>query len=320
MTDDNGAFSLPLQKTPEAEQVLVAGLRDYGTGVMRRFGEILVAAAPNPPAPVTLVLREKPLNISGLVVDASGTPLQGWNVNILEGTAVTRNQTPPVLVEGFGTGQRRLRQVTGADGAFVLADLLDREYRIRTYQRRTLLSVITKPIRAGTEDARIVIEDGLVHDVVRGLVLSLRGLPQPGAVVTLGLVTHRMDNGSSWATGNSTIADADGRFELHDVPRRYVHLDIGGETIIPTRFEFGPYANPGDLRITVPSRCHFQVTVTGGDLDGLRMEVHDAEGQPLTIYTFVAGGSSGSSSPRIDQGGKTRMSTGNAFRRSRGSG
>lgn len=302
LTDDNGAFSLPLRESLAADQVLVAGLRNYGTVAMSRFGEVIRAAAPNPPAPVTLVLRDQPQNISGQVVDATGSPQQGWIVSITEGTAVTRNMTPPVLVEGFGTGPRAARPVTGADGAFVLADLMDREYRIRAYQRRTLLSVITDPIPAGTQDARIVIEDGLTHEVVRGLVLSPRGLPQPAATVSLGLVTHRMENGMSWATGVSTTTDTGGRFELRDVPRRYVHLDIAGETIIPTRFELGPDVNPDDLRITAPSRCHFKVNVTGGDLEGLRMEIHDAGERPLSIYSFRAQGSSSSTSQGIDQG------------------
>jgi protocatechuate 3,4-dioxygenase beta subunit len=307
LTNDNGAFSLALPG-PEPGMVLVAGLKDYGTAVMSDFEMVLAATAPNPPAPITLVLREQPLNISGQVVDARGTPMAGWIVNIQQGTAVTRNMTPPVLVEGFGTGLRNLRQVTGNDGAFVLADLMDREYRIRIHQRRTLLTVITDPIPAGTEDARILIEDGLVHEVVRGLVLSHRGLPQPGVKVTLGLVTHRLDNsqGSSWQSGNSTIADADGRFQLHDVPRRYVHLDIAGETVIPTRFEFSPDSNASDLRITVPARRHLRVNVTGGDVERLYMEVHDAEGQGLSIYTFSAGGFSSTSSQRIDQG-QTRV-------------
>ncbi len=292
-TAADGTFELPLPRDPEPDQPLVAGLKDQGVAYLPDFGAAVLAAAPHPPPPVTLVLPGASLAIAGRVVDARGEPLEGWVVELTAGTPVSRHMTPPIVVEGFG-GPRLLRMPTGADGTFRMDGLLERSYPVRAYERESLRCLYLDPVPAGTTDLEIVVPDGGVHDLVAGVVVSRTGLPVEGAKVSVGLITSQGGGGVSWVGGASTVTDAEGRFELEGVPAAHVHLDVGGEAVVPHRELLDHDAPQDDLRLEVARRCHFRVSVAG-DTDGGVLEALDADGEGLMIYRFQANGWSGSS-------------------------
>lgn len=292
-TAADGSFALPLPVDPDADLPLVAGHAKEGVVHLPNFGSVLLAEAPQAPPPTTLVLPGESLSIAGRVVDARGDPLAGWIVSITEGTPATRNMTPPVLVEGFG--RPRLGGVpSGPEGTFALEGLLDRSYPMRAYERGTLRCVYLDPIPAGTTDLEIRVPDGGLHGRVAGAVVSRTGLPVAKASVTVGLITSQEGGGVSWISGASTATDEAGRFELLDVPAAHVHLDVGGQAVVPERFLLDHDAPVDDLRVEVARRCHFRATVTG-EREGLSIAAVDAAGEPLMIYRFQANGWSGSS-------------------------
>lgn len=104
------------------------------------------------------------------------------------------------------------------------------------------------------------------------------------------LVTRRTEVGSSWRTGRSeALTDEDGRFELADVPRPPVMLELRGEGILPADCELEG-ERVDDLEIEVTQRCHFRVDLGAGVPDGVVAALEDAAGERLTIFRFKAGG------------------------------
>jgi len=288
-TDGTGRFHLPLDDSPDPDLELAAGLEGYGTALIEGYGALQERSQPYAPAPVVLVLRESNLELAGKVVDARGAPLVGWQVQLAEGTPVTRRRMPPILAEELDG--RPVSCLSADDGSFVLHGLLDRDYELFAFDPATVVSVRAGPFAAGVRDARVEVPDGLAHPRVAGRLVSRRGRPVPGARVMASRTVHRTEWGSSWMSGTEVETDADGRFELTEVPRDgYLH--VGGEGVVPEDFPLEEGRDPEQLELEIGLRCHFQVTVEGSDLADLGIEVLDATGQALSIYTFSAQGSS----------------------------
>jgi hypothetical protein len=103
----------------------------------------------------------------------------------------------------------------------------------------------------------------------------------------LGLVTTRTaQGGKTWITGASAVTDAEGAFELRNVPREGVHLDVSGDTVIPANFEVGPNVDPFALRLSVALRCHFRVLPDRAPPAGTHIELRDEDGAQVPIYVF----------------------------------
>lgn len=298
--DEDGRFRLPLDPRPAADLQLAAGRQGYGTALVERYGELQVLAAPYAPAPVTLVLRDGASSIAGRVLNQDGEGVAGWLVKLQDGTSLTRNQTPPVLAEAILGGSGTVE--TAADGSFELGDLLERDYDLLAYDPQTLVALRLGPIAAGTRDVLFEIPEGVTYPRVGGRVVSRHGTPVERASVSVGLVLHRLEHGQSWISGGIVETDADGRFELLNVARSNVHLNVGGETIVPVQYDFDPVGDVEDLVIEVALRCHFRVDVTGEDLSDLGIQVVDAVGKSIQINTFTPTGSASSSYKHLVDG------------------
>ena len=300
MTDADGRFTLPLDYDPDPDLQLAAALEGYGTTLVEGYGELQTQSAPYAPALVTLVLRENSLALAGRVVDANGMGLSGWTVQLSVGTPLTRNRVPPILAEALDVDSTSAE--TSDTGHFALSGLLDRAYDLLAYNSDSLVALRVGPFAAGATDIVLEVADDLAHPRVSGRIVSRGGQPIAGASVSVGLVLHSMENGRSWIAGDIIQTGANGRFELTDVARAEVHLNIEGETIVPRHYEFEAGDNMDDLVIEVALRCHFRVEVEGSDLHGLRVEVQDAQGQRVMITTFQAGGSGSSGSKALIDG------------------
>lgn len=299
-TDRYGRFELDLDWDPVPDQPLAAGLEGYGTAIVERYGELQRQAAPYAPAAVTLVLHEEVGAITGRVVDARGDALAGWQVQPLRGTWLSQHQVPPILAEELAGAETRVE--TDANGRFELRGLLDRDYRLRVYDPESLVTVQAGPFAAGAEDVRIEVPDGLTHALVAGRVVSRKNEPVPNARVSIGLILHQRGGLIYWTSGTVVETDDDGRFELEGVPRTDVHLDVGGEDVIPARILVEEQDDLDELVIEVALRCHFRVEVVADDTSDLLIEVVDAAGEPLWISSFTATGSSSSTTKALTDG------------------
>src|SRR5262249_28760175 len=159
--------------------------------------------------------------------------------------------------------------------------LLDRDYELRAMDAKTLLRIEEKGVRAGRSDVELRLPADGLYPRVAGRVLSRKGQPIAGArVFPMCDAFQARLKGEIVSTSHDALegvtTDAEGRFELVNVPRSLVYLRIDGEELIP--LEYGRYVE-GDkrferttvkelpreriekLEIAVERRCHLQVTL-----------------------------------------------------------
>lgn len=313
--------------TPAAGAVVRLGDARAETGADGRFqlalpessaGDLLVAwktgflpaymAAPDlgggDPAPVVLLLGGTPLEIAGRVLGPGGEPAVGWHVQLADGTRVGADQIPILWAEspqgwaGVDADTGRQKLVTDADGGFRVGGLFPRDYRLELWDPETLAMHTSEPIAAGTQNARIELPADLWRERIGGRVTSRRGRPLAGVAVQLALVTARSQHGYVWESGTSVRTDAAGRFELEHVPARRAHLAVSGDDVIPEQRFFDDGFPEGPIEIEVALRCHFKIEGLDPGHDN-SLQMLDATGEPLTMYSFSAGGSWSSSRARL---------------------
>lgn len=298
-TGDDGRFALPIPESIDSDLPLVAGSKDYGPAVVEGFGATVNAHRPK--APPELILRLGPsLEIRGVLLDEAGEPATGWQLSLHDATEVSRNKFPPDLAEAVGTGESSVS--TSKDGSFRLRNLLPRDYTLLVRNRETLQSFYTAPIAAGDEAVVLrVPQDGL-HAFVRGVVVDHTGVPVEHAYVAVGLILHRSESGWSSTSRKGVTTDAEGRFELTDVPKEHVHFALGGDAIVPVQFDWTEEMDPLELVFEVERRCHFRVRVSGTERDDLNYTIVDEAGEELMITTYHAGGSGSSTRQHLAPG------------------
>jgi hypothetical protein len=286
---------------------------------------------------VVLTLGGPPLSIRGRVVDEHGRGLGGVRVWARDATLLADARSPETtegiaagcatmseLEERFRRGELRdpetaLRDTpttswpwvrTDADGCFLLHGLEDRVYTLRAMDDRTALLVDGAEAAAGSEGAVLVLRRDALFAKVQGQVVSRRGAPVSGVRIVVQTDPHRL--GRSTAHGRaaaSATTDAEGRFELRDVPKALAYLRLDGEEILP--LEYGRGAAGGllelsrgdveNLRIEVGVRMHVQVELE----DAARADelaVLDADGQAIMINVLSGRGRRETGSLRFAEG------------------
>jgi protocatechuate 3,4-dioxygenase beta subunit len=253
-------------------------------------------------APLFLKLELGPptLAIRGRVLDADDRPCAGWRVQLGNGTVLIEGRFPMLLAEHFGATERGEAHVrTDEEGRFELRGLSARDYELLAFDPKTLLSLRSEAVPAGTEDLVLRLAPDALRVRVSGRVLDRRGAPLAQARVGATLITQRTLSGFTWESGPQATTDEQGAFELPSFPRAGCELRVDGEDLIPQSFEVP--AEYDTLELRVARRCHFLL-----ELDpqralpaGLAFELHDERGEPLSIYTFQGGGWSSSSAHSV---------------------
>jgi len=183
-TSEDGIFALATGGWFEDETPLVAGHPDYGAAILPGAGRLVRDALPGEPAPVTIVLAETSQAIEGWVLDANGTPLRNWQVDLVDAEIIVPGLYPPITLENFQSGSERIQ--TNAIGRFRIEHLQDRPYTLRAYNPNTLVSAIVENVEAGRDDVVIRVPPDATIPRVRGVVVGGDGNPVEKAQVSVG--------------------------------------------------------------------------------------------------------------------------------------
>lgn len=268
-----------------------------------------VGNKPQWPAFVTMRLGENALEISGQVVDSSGGPLGGVSVFLSEAAILGGDRGGPIVLEnylaGAESGPSWRTTTSDAEGRFVIDGLLPQDYRVRAMDADTLLIAETELIAAGSVDVKIRLDTSRLHPRVAGRIVGRDGKPVAHASVGPMCDAFCMKHmGSTVGTSHGSLAgtttDAEGRFELKNVPDSLVYLRIDGEDLVPLEYGrvtglalLGGKAVSGlprdrieDLQITVGRRCHFQVELNDPEFAD-ELEVRDDAFKQVALSVFV---------------------------------
>jgi protocatechuate 3,4-dioxygenase beta subunit len=303
-TDARGAFKLQVPEWVRDTQPLVAIEAGSQAASVPDFGRGLNASKEEPP-PMRLVLGGAPLVIAGRIVDAQGKPQEDWVVGILHPTPVSVGRVPPITAESLTAGGSRKLE-TDKEGKFRIEGLLDREYELFAYDSKTLARIETGPIRAGTLDVELKLGPDAFAPKVTGYVVGRDGTPIAGAIVSLGQVIARDEGAQSWISGTSTTTDEKGGFEIVSVPRKFVHIDVGGDLVLPGSFPLEGLDLEQPLRLEVDRRCHFRVEGLPASDSARWIGAYDADGKELQVMAFQSGGWSSTSRQMVTTD-KTRV-------------
>lgn len=300
LVEHDGSFRILADGNAGRGLPLVAAQDGYGPAILDDIDDHVERSAPASPPPVTLRLGED-LAIEGVVLGADGEPARGWEVSLDDPTALRHGEIPVPQAEQLASGERSV--TTKRDGAFRLHGLLDREYRVRAYESKTLLRLMSDPVPAGTANLVLRVPADAFVDVVRGSVVDRDGLPVEGVNVSVGLILDRSDNGwTSTSRSDSTTTDEAGRFELRDVPNRHVDLQVSSDDVIPVRASIDDCDDPRAWTIEVARRCHVAIVAPDDVASGYRYSLQDEAGEDLMLTQFRAGSSSSTSAAGLEPG------------------
>lgn len=294
-TDADGRFGLE-QDWASPEAPLVAALPGFQPALLPDSGALMQQDFP--PPFVRLVLGGPALGIQGQILGADGKPCRGWQVSLRDGTVITPSQVPFDLAEDLARG-KKVATKSDKQGAFELEGLLARNYVVQAYDPDSMLMLRSDPIAAGTEDLVLRVPADAMLKRLAGVVVGRDGAPLAGVRVETRLITAESGGAQSYDNGAGATTDAGGRFELEQVPTRYVSMQVDGDGVIPDTFALERVWNGGEARLEVARRCHFRVELgaeTKADEDGSAdgISALDFEGNRLPLYLFQGGGWSAS--------------------------
>lgn len=235
-----------------------------------------------------LILTLKPLlSISGMVLGPSGAPAVGVGVIAHDATFIgTSNHAIEFRPSGVGLGIEPSIK-TDAEGRFVLPQLLQKSYRLRIWDPQFAFGFVTEPIEAGSKEAVIRIPPEAVRAVVRGQLVSRSGLPLPEVTIRLCLDSMNTQGHRSFSVKTVAKSDADGRFELRNVPRWESSLTFESQEVFQTHYRIPPEALAEELRIQLPLRCPMKIVALDGEnaTDYRHLELLDSEGKKRVFTT-----------------------------------
>lgn len=299
--DRDGRFELVRSAWTGDDVLLVALLEGWQPAI---WGEVGAAPKERPASigPLSLVLPGPSLSIAGRLERADGAPASGWSVRLLDPTVLDANQTPPPTAENLGqefSGWAR----TDERGRFELTGLAEREYRLRLWEPDTYVCLETGPVAAGTRDLRLRVPADAVLERLRGRVVARGGVPVSGARIDVQFITASTKTGFVSESVAGTESDAEGRFELGNLPRRHVNLVVGGEDLVWTTFpspEEGFDGSP--VVVEVERLVRLRLDFSGADPVPDTFSLLDADGMQLQIESRSAGGRTSSSSIPLLEG------------------
>jgi hypothetical protein len=307
--DASGAFELDLEQARnerlggaiDGDAALVAVLAGYAPCVVPGFGAGAERRAQSG-EPLELVLPGEAGAISGIVLEAGGAPAAGWRIKILDGTVVARGDFFPLSaedvaaepdaafllhVEDFAAASDAVRRMgyreTDARGRFLLGGLaLDRTYRLRAWNERTLQSVESGPLLAGTEGYVLQVPDVPPRDMVDGVVVGTAGLPLSDVRCRLSMVEHGTGGATWMTTGQEVRTGPDGRFAFHDVPHNELFVRFTGYGS-GTQLDLEPLREYRDVFVVLERSGAFRFEARDPAAGPDRVAVENAAGERLRM-------------------------------------
>jgi len=268
------------------------------------------------PAFVTLELGGPTLALAGQVVDEDGRALAGIRVWLADPTYLGLVEEVPTQVENVLAGSPSRAEIehaeakdpalrgrdtpsrfwtwvrTDSDGRFRLEGLLERGYRVKAMDTRSLAFVEEGPFTAGSENVRLVLPTRDLSEVT-GRVVARSGEPVAGVHVQVVRTTMAVAYGTARSThampGARTLTGEDGRFVLTGAPTHGVFLTFDGDSILPEFRDLEPGDDARSLEVIVTARCHFQVELEEPVGRADRIAVVDDEGQRLQLLMLRGG-------------------------------
>ena len=235
-----------------------------------RFAEPLAPDEVTWPDHVVLELGPPTLAIEGRVHDSVGAPAAGARVWLEDPTLLGFVERDPVQVETLQVDDRLpfwSFVETDARGAFRIAGLGDRPYRLRAIDPTTLAATTVGPVHAGDEGVRITLpgcEPGF-----GGVVRTTEGVPVANASVRYEAVTWKWKGHSTGVARDAVSTDVEGRFELPGACFDEDSLiSVGGAGIVDRFFQGAelPFEH-GRLQLVLEPRqvgvehAHFRVAL-----------------------------------------------------------
>jgi RNA polymerase sigma-70 factor (ECF subfamily) len=271
------------------------------------------------PAFLTVRLGGTPLSTRGRVVDPESKPVAGAEVS-----AIDEHPFGPIeeevghiawlrSIEGLLRGDRfEDKARADAEGKFEIGGLMPGSYRFAAFDGRTLRSVSSEPIAAGSRDVVLTLPRSDACKQVAGRVVSLTGKSVPGVLVFPGKPLEQWAFAMSKdlmnvhplppTFGRSATTDPDGRFHFDALATDGLCFQVSGRTIdIMFRWDPPSGAALDQLEIVVSMRCHLQVDLGGRAGEADAFFVLDGEGKKLTLNRWRGPtSSSGQNVPVVD--------------------
>ncbi len=288
-TDLYGRFNFEVKREiahMHDEEDLVAFAPGSAPAVMRNFGGRL-KSDPSSGQDLYLQLKGSTGSIRGRVLDPTGNPLSDIEIHLLGGLTLpsTGEDVEELLASPWGVRTR-----TNSKGQFEIQGLFSESYGLSALDRNTFLAASVHDIVPGTEDVVIILAPSTQIAILRGRVTDEVGIGVSGAQLSSKFVVKDRHG----RFGPSTISldlgrtDAEGYFELADVPTSAVTLQVNGPHVKVKDVDISKWAAKAEkdepLQVMVLVDLHFQLasdTVPGTS----HYSIVDREGNPLHFRT-----------------------------------
>ncbi|MCB9884320.1 MAG: carboxypeptidase regulatory-like domain-containing protein [Planctomycetes bacterium] len=317
-TDATGAFGFSRKGIGEND-ALIATLQGYEPAVIPYLAR---TPAFLDGSELEVVLPGPACGIDGWLVDSSGAPCQGWRLELFGGTDCGVISHPNLLVEDLAAGATvisptgnqqwdpptpignpNLRTI-GADGTFRIGGLRrGHEYVLRAWHVRSLQTVFSRPVPAGTSNYVFVAELAPSRDRVWGHTVDKFGAAIAGVRVRLTMREHQAGGWVSYQTGQQVSSAADGSFAFTDVPRQDLLLRFDGNGVEGLHRELRAADDGTDLRVQLACSCRFRYEDSSRGTKATTLRMLDRDERPLHIIRRLeAGRTLGSTSAAIEDG------------------
>ncbi|HTF89241.1 MAG TPA: carboxypeptidase-like regulatory domain-containing protein [Planctomycetota bacterium] len=212
-------------------------------------------------SPLVLRLESAALEISGIVLQADGTPAVGWEMQLLDGTEMSLGTLPVVLAEDLAAGRTAATPcVTGASGEFVLSGLSPRNYGVQATGKASSTIVRENAIAAGTRGLVMRAWGDASLGELRGMVMNRRGAPVPNVKLTLELCTFRNANAACWSAASTAQSGEDGSFRMTRVPQGEIRLRVSGNGLVSQLIDASEIDFRRECRLTIEQLAPVELT------------------------------------------------------------
>jgi hypothetical protein len=225
------------------------------------------------------------------VLGPDGVPVPGARVWLADPTWFGAVEGDVVATEGLAARDDRRFWAwveAGGDGSFTLDGLLPRAYRLRALDPHTLLAIESEPILAGTRGVELRLPENALFERVRGASSTrpVTGIPGVSVVAQRMALVFEFPGGGTrdeFAPRPPVTTDAEGAFELEDVPREDVELFAHGDPILFAATNLEPGTDPENVEIRAERRIHLQVELAEPCDRADALRALDGEGRGLVL-------------------------------------